>query len=94
MWFPSRFKLKGKTLTEKWRGFISGMPFCSHSPSNSSKSDLRSGSLILSSIGAKSNPFSSTLISISVKTFLLKLNTVFEQKYPTKRPSLHQPCAD
>ena len=53
----------------------------------SSKSVLSSGSFILFWIGAKSKSFSNTRTSVSVKTFLLKLKTVSEQKYPTKRPS-------
>ena len=53
----------------------------------SSKSVLSSGTFILFWIGAKSKPFSNSQISVSVKTFLLKLKTVSEQKYPTKQPS-------
>ena len=55
---------------------------------NSSKSVLDSGSFILICIGAKSNPFYSIQISVSVKTFQLKLKTVSEQKYPSKCPLL------
>ena len=46
------------------------------------KSVRNSGSLILFCIGAKFkfNPFSKTLISVSVRIFLLKLNTASEQK--------------
>ena len=48
---------------------------------NSSKSLLSPGSLIFLWIGAKSRPFSKILISVSVRTFLLKLNTFFEPFY-------------
>ena len=47
---------------------------------NSSKSFLNSGSFTLFWIGAKSNPFSKTLISSSESTLRLKLKTVSEQK--------------
>ena len=36
-------------------------------------------------MGAKSSLFSKTLISVSVRAFLLKLKTDFEQKYPFRR---------
>ena len=49
---------------------------------NSSKSLRNSGSLIFRWIYAKSKPFSNTLISCSLKTLLLKLKTVSEQKRP------------
>ena len=49
---------------------------------NSSKSFRSSGSFILLWIGAYSRPFSRTFISLSVKTFRVKLNIVSEQKYP------------
>ena len=39
-------------------------------------------------MGAKSRPFSKTLISISVRTLLLRLNAVSEQKYPVIRVAL------
>ena len=54
-------------------------------PKNYSKSFLNSGSLILFWIGAKNNPFSSTFISVSSKTFLLKFKTLSEQKYSWTR---------
>ena len=60
----------------------------------SSKSVLSSGTFILFWIGAKSKPFSNSQISVSVKTFLLKLKTVSEQKYPTKRPSFVTPILE
>ena len=42
-------------------------------------------------MGAESNLFSSIQISVSVKTFLLKLKNVSEQKYPSKCPLLVTP---
>ena len=50
---------------------------------NSLKSVRNSGSLILFCIGAKFKPFSKTLISVSVRILLLKLNTASEQKCPS-----------
>ena len=47
---------------------------------NSSKSCLNSGSLNFTCIGAKSSPFSKTLISTSDSTLLLKLKIVWERK--------------
>ena len=40
------------------------------------------------------NLLSNTRISVSVKTFLLKLETVSEQKYPTKQPSFVTPILE
>ena len=44
-------------------------------PANSIKSALRSISFILVDMGAKPKPFSKTGISVSIKIFLLRLNT-------------------
>ena len=60
----------------------------------SSKSVLSTGSFILFWIGAECKPFHNTRISVSVKTFLLKLKTVSEQKYPTKQPSFVTPILE
>ena len=49
---------------------------------NFSKSFLNLGLLMLFWIGAKSNPFAITFISVSLKTFLLKSKTVSEENYP------------
>ena len=45
---------------------------------NSLKSVRNSGSLIIFCIGAKFKPFSKTVISVSVRILLLKLNTSCE----------------
>ena len=58
------------------------MPFTSHSEVKSSKFFLISGSFKFFGIGVKSSCFSKILISFSVRSFLLKLKTVLEQKYP------------
>lgn len=42
---------------------------------------LRSILFLLVGIGANLKPFSKTLILVSIKTFLLRLNKVLEQKY-------------
>ena len=47
------------------------------------KSVLSSVSFILVGAGAKPKPFSETRISVSVKTFLLRLNTESEQEKPS-----------
>ena len=49
---------------------------------SSLKSFLNSGLFTLFWIGAKSNPFYSILISVSLGTLLLKLNTVSDTKLP------------
>ena len=54
---------------------------------NSSKSFLSSGSFKDFWIGAKSNPFSKTWISIFESTLWLRLRTVLEQNEPWRRPS-------
>ena len=38
------------------------------------------------------SPIPSQVLSMSVKTFLLGLKTLFEQKYPTRRPLFATPA--
>ena len=54
---------------------------------NSLKSLRKSASLIKDGVGEKPKPFSSTLISVCYKTFLLKLKTQSDTNKPVMRPS-------
>ena len=47
---------------------------------NSPKSLLRSPLLVVIGVGTKPYPFSKTLVSVSLSTFLLRLNTLSQQK--------------
>ena len=79
-WFPFGLRCKRRLLTEVFHDFIAKVLLNSHSSRKLLKvySDFR---LINSILGAKPNPSSGVFISISVKTFELKLKTVSEQKY-------------
>lgn len=52
---------------------------------------VQSDLLVLFCIGGKSNSISGIWISVSAKTSHLKLKTVFEQKYPSRRPLFPTP---
>ena len=75
--FPRSLGLKGR-LSQKEVGLLPKCQFFLILSANSSKLDLSSGLLILFCIGAKSKPYSSTLISVLLKKLLPKLQTVAE----------------
>ena len=77
--------IKGGTPTKKWSGFISEMPFCSHSLCKffTIRPNSRLINLILHWCKVQSLLKYSNFNVSPIRTFLLKLNTVFEQKYPT-----------
>ena len=58
------------------------MPLKSHAATKSLKSLCNSGSFNFFCIGVKSRLFTRTFISVSVRTFLFRLNTVPDTKLP------------
>ena len=78
--FPSRLRYESWCFTEIISWFISKIPLISHPT-------LELFILIfVRKFHLKSRPFSNTLISVSVRIFLLRLKTVLEQKHPFKPP--------
>ena len=90
-WFPGRFGWKNIRFTKFWSCSFSKCHLVLILWQNSSKSLRNSGSFILFCIVAKSYPSFSIRVSVSVKTFRLRLKTVSEQKYISKRSSLVTP---
>ena len=87
-WTSFRFRLKTRYISKIRGKNIPKMSFSSYPCKNSSKSLLSSVSLIFLCSGARSKPFSRISIFVAVRIFLLKLNTVSDQKYPDNLLSL------
>ena len=85
--FPGRLWRKRRNFTKCWGRFVPKVPFNTHSATEILKISSQFWLIYFVLDWCKIQTFSNTRISVSVKTFLLKLKTVSEQKYPTKRPS-------
>ena len=80
--FPQRLGCKWRCLTKFGGRLITKIPLKVNPSAKLLEIILYFGFIYLLWIGALSRPFSRTFVSLSVKTFWLKLNTVSEQKYP------------
>ena len=87
-WTPLRFRIDIRYISKIRGRFIVKIPLSSYPSAKLHKALLNSGSLIFLCTRAQSNHFSRILISVSVRIFQLKLNTVSEQKYLNNLPSL------
>ena len=83
-WTPLRFRPNIRYIAKVGGRFILKMPFSSYPSAKFLKVTSEFGFInhFFFCTKAKSKPFSRILISVSVRMFLLSLNSVSEQEYP------------